>query len=275
MKLNYDIVKNKFKAKFGLDYTDAISFYFSKDTVDDLVTLASWRVATEMVRAGIIADEYDASFNDFFLLVNLKSYFPALRSIPITIAVVDSIPAKVKIETTCDELIQAVLTNTYFNSALDTINNRDLEFYIFCCLINVIDNADCALPENLIADILKNSGLKESSGNREKYIDQYTGKVLLNYAGAEHIVADALKNFDTDWSNNTPIVSSKNRITIARAIMQAFKAEGYEPTLAINHKHKTHVIDIPDGEWSGVRISITTMAVIDPEKQLIEIEVYE
>jgi hypothetical protein len=110
----------------------------------------------------------------------------------------------------------------------------------------------------------------------EKVIrNEYTGQVVLNYEGAEHIVAKALKDFDADFEYDHIIITSKNRMRIARAIVQAFKDEGYEPTLDTKSRHKTHEITVQDGEWSGVRISIITMSVIGPEKQFIEIEVYE
>ena len=129
---------------------------------------------------------------------------------------------------------------------------------------------------NVVSQIKRDFHLKYSPNLTERVIyDQETGKICLNYEGAEHIIAQALKDFDAYFEWNSITVVSKNRMRIARAIMQEFKEAGYEPTLDTKSRHKTHEIIIPDGEWSGVRISIVSHAVCNPEEQLIEIEVYE
>ena len=130
----------------------------------------------------------------------------------------------------------------------------------------------CILTKDNIVDTVEEDADKLT----ERVIyDQETGKICLNYEGAEHIIAQALKDFDTNFEWDSITVVSKNRMRIARAIMQEFKEAGYEPTLDTRSRHKTHEITVPDGEWSGVRISIVSHAVCNPEEQLIEIEVYE
>ncbi len=143
MELNYKYIKNILETEFNISPADKVSVTLTESSMEDLITVLAWAVGEAAVKNGVAEDPSDFKFDDFELLNNISEYIPVLKKFPLTIDVKNTTPIEVTINTTGDDLIKIILSDANFSEALDVLNNRDLEFFIWCSLCNVIESSPC------------------------------------------------------------------------------------------------------------------------------------